>query len=722
MEVESPFYRATDELDDFVTHFDATADPGAAGDEWHDSPDSPPRQRLKLGLQRDQSAVIVDSLRSQEPEDRAERLRLLYDNLDVRWLQLVAGHSKQSLVDLLDDQKLQDWQRELQAERARQQRAKQPFLELQQRQRLTREQLERLDRDQLARQKLQRESEELVESARLLIETPGSGLWSLATARHKIRVAAADSTLDGDTRHAQLVKTAQSRGDDSAMGDFDLRRGMARYALHKYALSHTSQRLLGDTMARARETLENEWPLLQDAVESTQALGPAPVMPEGPGELWQGTQTVDLAAASRYFTDDGMRKMAEWASVEAYGSHNGNKQYSELLLRFTTDATQSVTQTFLQAQHPSAVSQVIARAVVLPERKDFSVREIEQIRVALRAHLVWFYLEHRSLQEMAREAVGDKGQAIDAALRAWSQSLDQLLTQLRDAMALYLSWLARQALMEAMRPLVRLPQALVLQLQRRASPLSWQVLNNALSRWDPKRLIVDDAFKRYFETGQNPYVDTVPTDDELKVPLLAWQELPAWQRREYAALALHGVFSAYFQLLAHQQRYDTERRLELQRSLDDLELAMAQGNVTATPALPQALEPRRGAEYTGVLLLKPYVKAATEQAYGFIQQYCKGLKGLPYDEYQAEHAFKSGLADAHARLVALLVAETQLIFPTQYKTQHQQDFTIRKCTDALNALKRYRFGRHDSGYTSRVDYQDTRARHSAPSLSFTLGL
>lgn len=741
MEVEDcvTFNDATDELSDFVSRFDAThaatstmptsASPFVdGGDEWHDAPDSPPRQRMRLGMQRDQSVVVVDSLRDPgAPQDRAERLQLLYTHLDVRALQLIAGHADRELLDLLDEQRLQNWQRELQAAQARQRRAQEPFRELEQRQRMTREQLDRLERDQSARQQMQVQSEELVESASLLTRGP-AGLWSLSRARRQLQTATL--RLDPNERQAQMAQTAQKRGQP-LVGGQDLTGGMRRHVLHKYVLSRTSRHLLIDTLREARQTLESEWPLFQDAVQSPQALGAAPRLPPSVDEDWRGTPTVSLGLAAQFFGNDAVdRSPVAQDSMPAKGSlfyarrgndddggggggggDSGNSQYVDLMRQFISpSASNIVTSTFLQAEHPATVQQLLAR---IPGR---TPNDLRRLREVVAEHLVWLYLERSSLQQLALDATDDRGEqeATTEVLSEWLQRLETTLQQQRQALALYLSWLVRQALLEAMRPLIRLPQRLALATQ----PIEWDTLTRLLAQWGPERLIVDDAFRRYFTTGRDPYQ---PGADPLsESPEAEWRARPEWQRRENAALALHVVFTAYLRLLASQQRHDTERRQRLQQSLEELVAVMAQtGAAEVAPSVPSLTVTRRGPEYTGVLLLKPYVRATLEQAYNTIQRYCPGLRGLPFDEYQAEHAFASGLADAHARLVAALVAETQLTFPAQYKTQHQQDLTLRKTTDAVNALKRFRYARNGTGYVSR---QDQTPQRTGSSLGFSLGL
>ncbi len=702
MEVE-PFYSATDELLRFVDHFGADDDAqsvlSASGDAFDsDEEDARPRQRLRTDFYRGDNVATVETLRQRPAattgdaqEERLTRLRLLAQDSNARYLQLLAGHADQELVDLLDDDKLARVQQQ-RDERARLRELRErPARELEQQERLARQELEQLEKARRERQQLQRDAEEVVEAGRALIDAPHHGVVALTQALYDVACAlpsSSDPVLSEEQRRAWLALVRDTRGETAGdasftVNDDDARRGFARIVLHRYLLSNTSLVRVSETTRAAAEALNDAAPLLEAAAKVGGLSLTLNLVTDTRVDALAGSETVRMEEARRLFGEEGLRVAAAWGAQHEYGAEGRTGQYAEMVAQFATGDDAVVADTFAaKSDHPARLRSVLDRV---------PASSVEARRNAVYAHLVWCYLEHRSLRGLAAESRADRI-VVDQALAALAGPLRQVLERLREALALYLTFLARLARFESVRQLVRLPLVLA-----GDGPFQWADLQRRLAKWGPQRLIVDDAFKRFFRTGVNPYVAGSDGGSQPD----AWERaMPLWMRELYPQLALHVVFSAYLALQDDRAHHDAGRRQALERALERL-VQEAPPRLTDTPS-PQV-------EVSGLLVLRAPVLAAMEQAFNLIQMHCPQLRALPYEAYQQEHALESGLADAHARLVAMLWLATRLVQPRQYKTQHQQELTLAQRDDALRALKHFSVWRVAGGQWGSRRGQQVRA-------------
>lgn len=100
---------------------------------------------------------------------------------------------------------------------------------------------------------------------------------------------------------------------------------------------------------------------------------------------------------------------------------------------------------------------------------------------------------------------------------------------------------------------------------------------------------------------------------------------------------------------------------------------------------------------SGIVRLKEEVVTFINRSYTLVQQYCKELRGLPLAGFHCDSAFDSGLACDFAVLIAREIAQNRIIFPESYKTKHHNEKVIIALNDAMRALKKYTYSEALSG-------------------------
>jgi hypothetical protein len=113
-------------------------------------------------------------------------------------------------------------------------------------------------------------------------------------------------------------------------------------------------------------------------------------------------------------------------------------------------------------------------------------------------------------------------------------------------------------------------------------------------------------------------------------------------------------------------------------------------------------------ENSGIVKISEVVSTAIADAYFKVQQYVNTLKGLPLIEIQK--SINTGLAVDFATFVAVLISDTQSLYPNRYIKDIEYKIIIKKKTDAMKALKNYSFSKMPSG-RYRIKRIDRRKHH-----------
>ncbi len=335
---------------------------------------------------------------------------------------------------------------------------------------------------------------------------------------------------------------------------------------------------------------------------------------------------------------------------------------------------------------------------------------VMKAREIMAAHFLWLYFHHRSLAGLALDAYQQRDNAnprVDEALLLLHGQLQEAMREAEPVLALYFqrvrgSLAGEQTLTgeesERIR-IVRLPYN-VAELPATAT---FAQQNAAMLGVDHLDMIVDDAFRLYYQTGQTRYEYTLADEDAVlaNAPLSWLRPVGSAQLAKlHPVLALHSLFRGYASYervytrhlngrLQHQQ----ETTEALERKID--EITREVNSTAGEQRRSQYVQTRAFTALpvnSGVIKLEPQAVSALDKAYRLVQQHCAGLHGMTKRELEAtSESIDSGLGGDFARLAALVLAEIRLAFPDRYNTQHQASYTLQSTASALAALKRYRY-------------------------------
>jgi len=384
--------------------------------------------------------------------------------------------------------------------------------------------------------------------------------------------------------------------------------------------------------------------------------------------LLEGSETVFLPLVGAYYNKEGLKDMVKFGCLRAYGQHptSDGTSYTDMVMRYLFGATEREREAVLHNLNiffhavdgqPESVLRVLHRVI---KTYDAGIT-----RLLMMAHFLWCYFSRCSSLRLAYDwfTYGKKLELGRFGLLAIAKA------QLAEYFSLVILLLLRPGGLHTVvdgKPLFRIPLGFAgydfsvptaVNDDKRLDIMNGLFLADNVCVSD---LIVNDTFRRFINTLES-----------------VREPVEECTRLHYPILCLHTTLDGYFQFM--QQRLLT------------LDVPEEPINI--------AEEEEEGEDEVGeAIRLRPIVGYYVGVAYDKVQIYCPWLKGLPQEEFQAKHAFESGLLTAYTTFVAALESEGKLFStPNRPKSLHQRRHTLQHTRDALIALKHYRYRKLPGG-------------------------
>jgi len=458
----------------------------------------------------------------------------------------------------------------------------------------------------------------------------------------------------------------------------------------------------------------------------------------------QAAMLIELSTFDQIFTQNEEMKMVAWAVKDEYTAHN--KDYPTRVLSLLYPDKYNYMRNPLNDLNiytggkdgqPEPLYLLIKREGA--DNENF-------IKATMKRHFLWLYFHYRSVAGMTTDFLNGSDTAkanVKTRVKELMDSLDMAISKYKPVLTEYFVKLAQEMaklVRDSQVPVFRLPSTTGIFLAETGDKdgrrlFDFDALNQAFQGKSPVAIITDTTFLDYYTQDVARFggaqVNTLSTN---KSALEEWEtEVPRAVRERYPILALHSLIVAYDKYTRIYAKWldtsldDTDRTLRsVRRKID--EIARETNSLGGEERASHYVQTKAWTSLpinSGIIKLRAHVVSAMDRAYSLVQNYCPQLRGLPFETFQTRDAIESGLAGDYARFVALLVAATQLAFPSQYKTQHQQSITVQMQTEALNRLKRYSYrGGGGMAYQTRCDNDWHRRRSSggltAPTYSLNL--
>lgn len=452
--------------------------------------------------------------------------------------------------------------------------------------------------------------------------------------------------------------------------------------------------------------------------------------------------------------DDMIRR-----GIAAYQSHWGQRPsnksyiYRDSMIDYLVNDKSYDGDRGLLTEQPREINEILTKVMTLesfPDNEEGRERE-EMFKKVLRAHFVWKYFHESAGLRLANDWFSNtKDVDDDVHIKRVMDPLLIIFSSLSDRYISYINayyWfhviplLTNETLSNTLTQkkifhLSAATKGFIMQYngkdeKGKKSSLAglFDLINDPSDRIDDiEKLIVDETFRNFYRSGEL-IIQNQEFSQKAKIPSLKTES----QSMAYSksnnhiltlnpALNLHFLYQIYLKFIVKHKKARAEQLqsvvgaiekvnekiVEISTETNPFDGARTQRFSGENPSYNQRRQFVNDVMNSGVIRLDSTIVQFMSTAYHKIQDDCPSLRGLPLEEYQADHASDSGLESEFANYVASQIAKQKHIYQETYKSQDQRINTKVYDGECFRRLKLYRYSSGYSFETKKLEYKSWR--------------
>lgn len=408
----------------------------------------------------------------------------------------------------------------------------------------------------------------------------------------------------------------------------------------------------------------------------------------------EGEEIVYLKYVNDFYDEETIIRMTKKGS-RVYRDHWSNpSNYSQLMMEYLNSGEFDDDKYHLVEDQPEVIKRLLSKIfkkVPTVFTQDLEgLKQEESFKSVIQAHFLWQYFHQSSRITLAYD---------------WhisSMRDDSLMTMsFYWSLFAHLNDLYQSVLNSYLRTIINFIQTAEIDGRKifrinivsKGEDGSFNNLNKEFELSTYNDWILDEIFRVYFSEQEAKFIPD-----------------QAILYRQYRAIGLHFLCQVYLNFREEHRGKKLDRLVSLERSIEETKaimrkIASERTGMNGSSNLDQWSNPpytqnRQFVTKTinsGLISLKPEITHFMSVAYTKVQQYCPGLRDLPLEEFQADHANECGLENDFACYVAAQIAKNGNIYQRSYKSKHHERAILTNDTETMQALKYYTYYRNARG-------------------------